>query len=130
MEQLVAVLLLISCSQDRVICREQPAPTVAYQTMAECHKSMAVSLDDLKQRAIGPKRYGTCIATSSVLLEQDAYIQWTIDPNDQLVAMVIEEHVSEEDTAAASNHHVITPQKNRRFSPTVIEHVGNCFACS
>lgn len=130
LEQLVAVLLLISCSQDRAICREQPAPSVAYQTMAECQKSMAISLDDLKQRAIGPKRYGTCIAASADLLEQDAYIQWTINANDRLVAVVREEHDTHEAVATASSVRLSAPQKNLHASPAIIDHGGICSTCS
>lgn len=76
MEHIAAILLLIGCSDDMLVCRELPAPTPVYETVEECEAGIEASMISLSDRF--PQVLGQCINVDPILEESDAELVWSI----------------------------------------------------
>ncbi|WP_412049515.1 hypothetical protein ACK6D9_17725 [Hoeflea sp. Naph1] len=76
MEHIAAFMLLIACSNDLQTCTEQPAPTVAYESMQQCELELRPAL----QIANGKygKTMGKCVEIDPALFYEDAEIVWDV----------------------------------------------------
>ncbi|PRD43989.1 hypothetical protein C5748_09110 [Phyllobacterium phragmitis] len=102
MEQLAAIMLLITCSDDLAVCKERPAPTVSYETIATCETALKPAVRNLA--AESSKVFGKCVEVDPEIMERDVAIYWEIDPNDELKITIREEHEDENPTITAENH--------------------------
>ncbi|PYE88723.1 hypothetical protein [Phyllobacterium leguminum] len=90
MQHLAAIMVLISCSNDLVVCNERPAPTVSYETIATCKAELKPAMDNLAAESTRP--YGKCVEVDPEMMERDAAVYWEIDKNDELQVTIREEH--------------------------------------
>jgi hypothetical protein len=82
MEHIAAFMILIACSNDLGSCTEQPAPSVAFETVQQCEAELSPSL-----RMASPKRaktFGACVEVDPALFYEDAEIVWDVTPADGL----------------------------------------------
>ncbi|RCS23739.1 hypothetical protein DUT91_10660 [Phyllobacterium salinisoli] len=96
MEQLAAIMLLITCSDDLAVCKERPTPTISYETVATCETELRPALRNLAGES--PKVFGKCVEVDPEIMERDAAILWEIDANNELKVTIREEHETEEPT--------------------------------
>ncbi|RLQ88212.1 hypothetical protein [Notoacmeibacter ruber] len=86
MEQLAAIMLLVSCSDDMSMCTEVEAPQAAYETQEICETQVG---DAIRQNASSaPLVLGKCVSVNINELQEDAWITWDINPAGELVAAV------------------------------------------
>ena len=76
MEHIAAILLLIGCSDDMLVCREMPVPTPVYETIEECESEIEASMISASDRF--PQILGQCISIDPALEETDAELVWSI----------------------------------------------------
>ena len=86
MEQLAAIMLLISCSDDMSVCQEVNAPQAAYETQQICETQIGNAIRD--NAASSPLVLGKCVSVNIDELQEDAWITWDISPAGELVAAV------------------------------------------
>ncbi|MCP1199737.1 hypothetical protein [Notoacmeibacter sp. MSK16QG-6] len=86
MEQLAAIMLLISCSDDMAICNEVEAPQAAYATQEICETQIGGAIRENASAA--PLVLGKCVTVNVDELQEDAWITWDINPAGELVAAV------------------------------------------
>ncbi|GAB1583193.1 MULTISPECIES: hypothetical protein [Phyllobacteriaceae] len=101
MQQLAAIMLLVTCSNDLAVCHEQPAPTVSYETVATCETELKPAIRNLA--AENTRVYGKCVEVDPEIMERDAAIFWEIDANDELQITIREEHEDANPTMMAKN---------------------------
>ena len=44
MEHIAAILLLVGCTDDMLVCRELPAPAPVYESIEECENQIEASM--------------------------------------------------------------------------------------
>lgn len=86
MEQLAAIMLLISCSDDMAMCQEVQAPQAAYASQEICKSQIGSALRSNASAA--PVVLGKCVSVNVEELQEDAWITWDINPAGELVAAV------------------------------------------
>ncbi len=86
MEQLAAIMLLISCSDDMSVCNEVNAPQAAYASQEICESQIGNAIRDNASSA--PLILGKCVGVNVDELQEDAWITWDINPAGELVAAV------------------------------------------
>lgn len=86
MEQIVAFMLLVSCSDDLSSCKEIPAPTVSYQTARACHAEMP---KHLANHATNHIILGTCVTVDASAFYSDATLVWDISKSGKLSAELV-----------------------------------------
>ncbi|KXF76205.1 hypothetical protein ATN84_15010 [Paramesorhizobium deserti] len=102
MEQLAAIMLLVTCSNDLAVCHERPAPTVSYETITTCQTELKPAIENLA--AENTRIYGKCVEVDPEIMEQDVAIYWEIDANDELKITIREEHEGENPTMMAKGN--------------------------
>ena len=86
MEHIVALLLIVGCSQDMKQCEELPSPVTVYETSAECDTELSSALGRLQD--VRPRVMGTCVFVDPALEEEDAELVWDVTPDGALRASV------------------------------------------
>lgn len=86
MEQLVALLLIVGCSDDLAVCTELPAPAPLYETAEECERSLPPAMRGYMHDF--PQILAKCIPVDPALEETSAEIVWDINPEGDLIASV------------------------------------------
>lgn len=76
MEHIAAILLLVGCSDDMLVCRELPAPVPVYETVAECESGLDSSMTSFSDAF--PQIVGQCINVDPALEESNAELVWSI----------------------------------------------------
>lgn len=84
MEHIAAILLLVGCSDDMLVCRELPAPTPIYETAEECEAEIEASMIAFSDRF--PQVLGQCVATDPALEELDAELVWRVSADGTFLA--------------------------------------------
>ncbi len=84
MEHIAAILLLVGCSDDMLVCRELPAQVPVYETAAECEASLETSM--IRFSASYPQIVGQCVDVDPALEESDAELVWSISANGTFMA--------------------------------------------
>lgn len=87
MEHVAAIMLLIGCGDGNIECRELPAPTPAYETVAQCEADMESALRSASNQM--PLTYGQCAEVDPALFEQDAIVSWDFAENGELHVDVV-----------------------------------------
>lgn len=87
MEHVAAIMLLIGCGDGNIECRELPAPTPAYETVAQCEADMESALRGASNEM--PLIYGQCAEVDPALFEQDAIVSWDFASNGELHVDVV-----------------------------------------
>lgn len=77
MEPIAAILFMVSCNPNMIVCREQPAPTAAYDNLGECEVAKTVVTRHVERD--GKVTVATCVAVDEDLLESDAEIIWYVN---------------------------------------------------
>jgi hypothetical protein len=101
MEHLAAIMILIGCNGP-TSCQQVPAPTVAYETVAECRRALKPAIMDAVSRA--PEVYGTCTEVDPAELEQDVSIYWDLSKDGRITVQVVnaDEEMAEKGRMLAS----------------------------
>lgn len=101
MGSLSAIMILIACSGPNT-CHELPAPTVGYETVAECDSVLRPAMMDAVHRE--KQVYGTCAAVDPSVFEQDATITWDLSKDGRISVQVInnDERMAEQGSIVAS----------------------------
>lgn len=86
MEHIVALLLVVGCSDDLATCQELPAPTAIFETAEECEAELPVSLRHFAGQH--PQVLAQCIDIDPALDEEEAELVWNIDPDGTFYASV------------------------------------------
>lgn len=86
MEHIVALLLIVGCSDDLATCQELPAPVSVFASAEECEAELPVSLRRFTGRY--PQVLAKCIDVDPALEEADAELVWDIDPEGTFYASV------------------------------------------
>lgn len=86
MEHLAAIMILIGCGGPTT-CHELPAPTVSYETVAECRRELKPAM----MMAVDRTRevYGTCAEVDPSTLEQDASVYWDLSKDGKITVQVV-----------------------------------------
>lgn len=86
MEHIAAILLLIGCSDDMLVCRELPAPAPAYETVEECEQQIEASMISFTDRF--PQVLGQCVQVDPALEGTDAELVWSIAADGTFLASI------------------------------------------
>jgi hypothetical protein len=86
MEHVVALLLLVGCSDDLAHCRELPAPAPVYETVDACEQDMNHAFANFSSQH--PQVLGQCLVLNEDALEFDAELVWEITEGGHLAASV------------------------------------------
>ena len=76
MEHIAAILLLVGCSDDMLMCRELQAPVPVYETVAECEAGLETQM--IRFSSSYPQIVGQCVNDDPALEESDAELVWSI----------------------------------------------------
>lgn len=76
MEHIAAILLLVGCTDDMLVCRELPAPAPVYESIEECENQIEASMISFSNRF--PQVLGQCFDVDPALEETDAELVWSI----------------------------------------------------
>jgi hypothetical protein len=86
MEHIVALLLIVGCSDDLATCRELPAPVPLFETAEECEAELPDSLRAYTGRY--PQVLAKCVGVDPALEEEDAELVWNIEGDGALHASI------------------------------------------
>lgn len=86
MEHIVALLLIVGCSDDLATCQELPAPVPVFETAAECEAELPGSLRGFT--GLYPQILAKCVGVDPALEEEDAELVWDIKPDGALYASI------------------------------------------
>ncbi len=76
MEHIAALLLLVGCSDDMLVCRELQVPRPVYETAAECEAGLDAQM--IRFSSNFPQLVGQCVNIDPALEETDAELVWRI----------------------------------------------------
>lgn len=82
MEHIAAFMLLIACDADLQLCREQPAPVIAYETVEQCERDLSPSLRMIASRA--DRVMGKCVEIDPALFYEDADLVWDVNQKGEI----------------------------------------------
>lgn len=97
MEQIVALMLLVSCSDDLLSCKEIPTPTVSYQTVHSCNAEMSKLIAN---HSLDHFILGTCVTADASAFYRDATLVWDISISGKLSAELV---MSNQDVIASAS---------------------------
>lgn len=80
MEHLAALMLLVGCSADAVVCRELPVPIPMYGDAAECLRDLGLQM----RLADADRVYGVCGETDGATIAQATAVDWQITRSGRL----------------------------------------------
>lgn len=86
MEHIVALLLIVGCSDDLATCQELPAPVSIFETAEECEAELPASLRSYTGQY--PQILAKCVGVDPALEEEDAELVWDIQPDGTLYASI------------------------------------------
>jgi len=101
MEHIAAFMLLIGCSGDLQVCKEYPAPAVAYETVEQCEAELTPAISSLSGSQA--KSYGKCVEIDPAMVYEDAEIVWDVtqDGGIEVALEVINPHMAIQSVASA-----------------------------
>ena len=101
MEHIAAFMLLIACSEDLQVCKEYPAPEVAYETVEQCRAELAPAMRTIP--ASEEKPFGECVEVDPALFYEDAEIVWDVtqDGGLEVALELINPHMAIQSVARA-----------------------------
>lgn len=76
MEHIAAFMLLIACSEDLQVCKEYPAPAIAYETAEQCQDELKPAIRIISTSLA--KSFGKCVEIDPALTYEDAEIVWDV----------------------------------------------------
>lgn len=86
MEHIVALLLIIGCSDDMATCQELPAPVPVFETAEACEAELPAALRKFTDQY--PQILAKCVGVDPALEEEDAELVWDINPDGTLYASI------------------------------------------
>jgi hypothetical protein len=86
MEHIVALLLIVGCSDDLATCQELPAPVAVFETAEACEAELPVSLRSFTGQY--PQVLAKCVDVDPALEEEDAELVWDVNSDGGLYAAV------------------------------------------
>ena len=101
MEHIAAFMLLIACSEDLQVCKEYPAPAIAYETVEQCQAELRPAIRTISTSET--KSFGKCVEIDPALLYEDAEIVWDVtqDGGLEIKLEVIDPHMALQAVARA-----------------------------
>ena len=86
MEHIVAVLLVVGCSNTMTECRELPVSVSVFETAQECTAERPFALEDVQGQA--PHIIAKCLSVDPALEDDYDQIVWNVRPDGTLDASV------------------------------------------
>lgn len=101
MEHIAAFMILIGCSGDLQVCKEYPAPAVAFETVEQCETDLSPAIHTISASA--EKSFGKCVEIDPALIYEDAEIVWDVtqDGGLEVALEVINPHMAIQSIARA-----------------------------
>lgn len=86
MEHIVALLLIVGCSDDLATCQELPAPVTVFETAEACEVELPVALREFTGQY--PQVLAKCLDIDPALEEEDVELVWDIESDGTFYASV------------------------------------------
>jgi len=100
MEHIAALLLIVGCSDDLLLCIELPAPVPVYEAAEDCNRELPNSLEAFTGQY--GRLFARCVPVDPALEEEDAELTWDVHPDGTLVASI---EIVPANVMVASNSH-------------------------
>lgn len=85
MDTAAVLMLLVSCRQDLLLCREETKADVRYESMAECEKQLPAEIARLTNN--GQRAYAKCDTYGAKPYKIGVDSFWHVSPNGDLKAL-------------------------------------------